>query len=553
MLLKKWNLLKNYDISVPVADQLLENRGIIGEVETEKFLNPPKSLNLIQILDDDFKESLERSKKIILDAINEKLTIVVYGDYDADGVCATAILYKTISGKMRYENCSYFIPNRFEHGYGLSNKSINEAVTKAGSHNKKILFITVDSGITAVEETDYIKSLGHSIIITDHHQKPGILPNANNILWTDNLVGSGISYILSCYLGYCDDHLLSLAAIATVTDLQPVLGLNRSIVKDGLEVLNSDPPVSIKTLLQLSGKNITEVTTYDLGWIIGPRLNSSGRIVDAEDSLKLLLSDSEEEAQKYALKLNNVNSERQDKTIEMYGVAATYEKTNVPKLILSSSEEYHEGIIGLVAAKLVQKYYRPSIVVSLGEEYGKGSVRSIPGVDIISALRKHSHMFESLGGHPMAAGFTILRSKLEEVHSLLLAEMEEMITGDLLTPSIDIDLKISLNMVNPEFVREVSSLKPFGMGNPEPLFLSENVGISNMNIVGRDRQHLSFRLFDGSNYLKGIFFGGAGYADSLNIGDRINVVYSLKESEFNGSKYIELIIKDLRKNSDLDY
>ena len=553
MLLKKWNLLKNYDISVPVADQLLENRGIIGEVETEKFLNPPKSLNLIQILDDDFKESLERSKKIILDAINEKLTIVVYGDYDADGVCATAILYKTISGKMRYENCSYFIPNRFEHGYGLSNKSINEAVTKAGSHNKKILFITVDSGITAVEETDYIKSLGHSIIITDHHQKPGILPNADNILWTDNLVGSGISYILSCYLGYCDDHLLSLAAIATVTDLQPVLGLNRSIVKDGLEVLNSDPPVSIKTLLQLSGKNITEVTTYDLGWIIGPRLNSSGRIVDAEDSLKLLLSDSEEEAQKYALKLNNVNSERQDKTIEMYGVAATYEKTNVPKLILSSSEEYHEGIIGLVAAKLVQKYYRPSIVVSLGEEYGKGSVRSIPGVDIISALRKHSHMFESLGGHPMAAGFTILRSKLEEVHSLLLAEMEEMITGDLLTPSIDIDLKISLNMVNPEFVREVSSLKPFGMGNPEPLFLSENVGISNMNIVGRDRQHLSFRLFDGSNYLKGIFFGGAGYADSLNIGDRINVVYSLKESEFNGSKYIELIIKDLRKNSDLDY
>ena len=553
MLLKKWNLLKNYDISVPVADQLLENRGIIGEVETEKFLNPPKSLNLIQILDDDFKESLERSKKIILDAINEKLTIVVYGDYDADGVCATAILYKTISGKMRYENCSYFIPNRFEHGYGLSNKSINEAVAKAGSHNKKILFITVDSGITAVEETEYIKSLGHSIIITDHHQKPGILPNADNILWTDNLVGSGISYILSCYLGYCDDHLLSLAAIATVTDLQPVLGLNRSIVKDGLEVLNSDPPVSIKTLLQLSGKNITEVTTYDLGWIIGPRLNSSGRIVDAEDSLKLLLSDSEEEAQKYALKLNNVNSERQDKTIEMYGVAATYEKTNVPKLILSSSEEYHEGIIGLVAAKLVQKYYRPSIVVSLGEEYGKGSVRSIPGVDIISALRKHSHMFESLGGHPMAAGFTILRSKLEEVHSLLLAEMEEMITGDLLTPSIDIDLKISLNMVNPEFVREVSSLKPFGMGNPEPLFLSENVGISNMNIVGRDRQHLSFRLFDGSNYLKGIFFGGAGYADSLNIGDRINVVYSLKESEFNGSKYIELIIKDLRKNSDLDY
>ena len=553
MLLKKWNLLKNYDSSVPVADQLLENRGIIGEVETEKFLNPPKSLNLIQILDDDFKDSLERSKKIILNAINEKLAIVVYGDYDADGVCATAILYKTISGKMKYENCSYFIPNRFEHGYGLSNKSINEAVAKAGSHNKKILFITVDSGITAVEETDYIKSLGHSIIITDHHQKPGILPNADNILWTDNLVGSGISYILSCYLGYSDDHLLSLAAIATVTDLQPVLGLNRSIVTDGLEALNSEHPMSIKTLLQLSGKNITEVTTYDLGWIIGPRLNSSGRIVDAEDSLKLLLSDSEEEAQKYALKLNNVNSERQDKTIEMYGVAATYEKANVPKLILSSSEDYHEGIIGLVAAKLVQKYYRPSIVVSLGEEYGKGSVRSIPGVDIISALRKYSHMFESLGGHPMAAGFTILRSKLEEVHSLLLAEMEEIITGDLLTPSIEIDLKISLNIVNPEFVREVSSLKPFGMGNPEPLFLSENVGIANMNIVGRDRQHLSFRLFDGSNYLKGIFFGGAGYADSLNIGDRINVVYSLKESEFNGSKYIELIIKDLRKNSDLDY
>ena len=566
MLLKKWNLLKNYDGSVPVAKQLLENRGITGESAVEKFLNPPKSLDLIQLLDDDFKVSLESSKNIILKSISENEPIIVYGDYDADGVCATAILYKTITGKMKYENCYYFIPNRFEHGYGLSNKYIDQAIEKSGGlsndslgdsygrvkNNKKILFITVDSGITAVNETDYIKSLGCSIIITDHHQKPEILPKADNILWNDKLVGSGIAFVLACYLGFFDEHLLSLSAIATVTDLQPVLGLNRSIVKDGLEVLNNNPPVGIKTLLKLSGKNITEITTYDLGWIIGPRLNSSGRIVDAEDSLKLLLSNSEEEAQTYALKLNSVNSERQDKTIEMYEVASIYETSKAPKLILSSSEDYHEGIIGLVAAKLVQKYYRPSIVVSLGEEYGKGSVRSIPGVDIISALRKYSHMFVSLGGHPMAAGFTILRSKLEEAHSLLLAEMEKLITEELLTPAIDIDLKIPLTKVNPEFVREVNLLKPFGMGNPEPLFLSENAGIANMNIVGKDRQHLSFRFFSGSNYYKGIFFGGAEYANSLNIGDRVDVVYSVKESEFNGSKYIELIIKDLKKSLDIN-
>ena len=549
MLVKKWNLLKEYDSSISVADQLLQNRGITGINAAEHFLNPPKSSDLIQILDEDFKKSLEESKKIILNAIKNNETIIVYGDYDADGVCATAILYKTLTQKMNYPNCFYFIPNRFEHGYGLSIKSIDEAIKKTGSPSpeQKILFITVDSGITAVSETDYVKSLGHHILITDHHQKPAALPKADAILWTDKLVGSGISWILSCHLGYYDEHLLSLAAIATVTDLQPILGLNRSIVKDGLEILNSSPPVGIKTLLQLSGKRITEITTYDLGWVIGPRLNSSGRIVDAEDSLKLLLSENEDEAQYYAMKLNSVNSERQDKTIEMYEVASTYEMSSIPKLILSSSESYHEGIIGLVAAKLVQKYYRPSIVVSLGEEYGKGSVRSIPGVDIISVLRKHSHMFINLGGHPMAAGFTIEKSKLEEIHSLLLAEIEEIVTDELLTPSIYIDLKIPLNIIDSDFMQEVNKLKPFGMGNAEPLFLSENVGIANMNVVGKDQQHLSLKLLNGANYLKGIFFGGAEYAAVLTIGDRIDVIYSVKESEFNGSQYIELLIKDLRK------
>ena len=280
--------------------------------------------------------------------------------------------------------------------------------------------------------------------------------------------------------------------------------------------------------------------------MIGPRLNASGRLIDATDSLKLLIEKDEVKAEGYALALNKVNSDRQDKTVEMYEVASGVAVQAVPKVIFSSNEEYHEGIIGLVAAKLVQKYYRPSIVISLTEDYGKGSVRSIPGVDIISILRKYEELFVNLGGHPMAAGFTIQKSNIAVLQEKLTEYCEQEFAEELLQPVIDVDLKIPLNIINLEMTENVNRMKPFGIGNKEPTFLSERAGVASVDRVGRESNHLSMKLYGEGQLYKAIFFNGIESYPDLKPGDFIDIIYKVKVNEFNGNRKVDLIIEDLR-------
>ena len=489
--------------------------------------------------------------------VEAKTPIIIHGDYDADGICATAILYNTLKKELGCEEIFHFIPNRFEHGYGLSQNSVDEAIKQAakalGTDPQKILFITVDSGITSQNEVDYIKSLGHTVIVTDHHQKPDVLPSADIILVDHDIVGSTIAWILSKALGSKDAQSVSLAALATVTDLAPLLEFNRSLVIEGLKVLNSNPPLGIKSLLEASGRRPGQITAYDLGWVIGPRINAGGRLVDAQDSLDLLIEEDAQKVRAIARKLNAVNVERQDKTLEMYELAkidggwGSDEVGELPKIIITESPDYHEGIIGLVASQLTQKHYRPSIVIALSEEQGKGSIRSVKGFDITTFLRQFEDLFINLGGHPMAGGFTISHENLPKLKEKIMAAAISELPEELLVPTVNIDLKIPLETATVELARQLTQLAPFGMGNPKPVFLSENARVAEINQVGREGQHTSLKLSDNEDLHKAIHFNSEDTFEGVGFGDKIDIVYSIELNEFNGKISADLIIKDFKK------
>ena len=542
----RWEIAEKYDEKKDIIDSLLKSRGI---KDKDSFLNPPPILTLTKSLPKDFQNNAKKAKQIIVDATKKGIPIVIHGDYDADGVCATAILHRVIRNELSYENCFSFIPNRFEHGYGLSISSLDackaKLVEKLGKFEKGLL-ITVDSGITSVDEIEYAKKLGFDVIVTDHHQKPDKLPPADCVVWSDSFVGAGIAWILGKLLGSKDKRLIGLAALATVTDLQELLNFNRSIVKEGLVALNKDPVPGITALQEASGRQRGDITTYDLGWVLGPRLNASGRIGDADLALGLLLEDDKQKASMFARQLNEINVTRQDKTMQMYELAGDIDETNLPKVILTANKNYHEGIIGLVAAKLTQSYFRPSIVISLDGGFGKGSVRSVKGVDIITFLREFEDLFENVGGHPMAAGFTIKIDNIERLQKKLEEHADKHILDEHLEPTLNVDMQIPLEIVDIKFANKLEKLKPFGIGNKEPVFLSENVRVVDVNKVGRDGTHLSLKFSTNSKTFKGIFFGGTQNHADLEVGDKVDVVYVLRKSEFRNREYVNVVVKDLK-------
>lgn len=542
---KKWNVLNKFSAGKEVLEQLLESRGITGQAY-EELLNPPSLSDQFKNLPLEIKEQLKSARDLITQAMSDNLPIVIHGDYDADGICSTAILYKTLKEELKYQNIFYFIPNRFDHGYGLSESSV-DAVVKLVGGDKQIIFITVDSGITAVEPVKYIKSLGHKIIITDHHQQPDVLPEPDVLVWYDKIVGAGVAWLLARALGSKDLHLLAFAALATVTDLHPLLNFNRSLVKAGLEVINKDIPAGFKALIQVAGRKPGELTTYDLGWVIGPRLNATGRLVEATQSLELLLENNYDAALTKALALHTINSERQDKTLEMFELAAV-EESNLPKIIISESEEYHEGIIGLVAAKLTQKYYRPSIVISLGPQTGKASARSVKGVNIIELLRRFEKYFDGVGGHPMAAGFTIKKSNIDEFKKELLAYADQNINDSDLVPVIDVDLELPQTEISVQLADKLKHLEPFGIGNEEPVFCLFGAQVLDVSFVGKSSQHAMIKLYDDRTPLKAMIFNASGDANlaKLPMGSKIDFVFNLKLNEFNGKRSADLIVRDYR-------
>lgn len=539
--MKTWNVLNTCPADGDILKVLLANRNITDPTEIGEFLHPYSLSEYRQQLPDELRGALKDASDLIRGYIDKQLPIIIYGDYDCDGVCATAIMYKAITETLNYSNCTYFIPSRFDHGYGVSKKALDE-LNALRLNDSPCLIITVDTGITAIEEIDYARSLNFDVIVTDHHQKTQSNIPANVVVWTDAVVGSGVAWLLGIFLGQNDHECIDLCALATVTDLQPLLGINRAIVIAGLAKLNIQTNPGIKTLLELANR-VGTIGVYELGWVIGPRINALGRMEHAIKGVELVLTRDPLKILELASILQSTNVIRQDETEKMYDIANVSDTSG--NIIISADNNYHEGIIGLVAARLVQKYFKPAIVISHDDTSGKGSVRSVPGIDIIEVLRRFEHLFDKLGGHPMAAGFSIKTENIPLLVSELGSYMNTHFSSKHFVPFIDIDLEIPFNTIDFTFYDTVMELLPFGVGNPEPLFCSKDVTIVDFSYVGKDAKHLSLKLTSNGVMRKGIFFNAASYNYKLAQNQLISLAYTLSKNTYKDKTSLDLIIKDI--------
>jgi single-stranded-DNA-specific exonuclease len=540
-----------------ILNQLLINRGIVSQKDQDEFFSPrnPQEItpNELGIDEVEVKKAIDRIKE----AIDKKEKIIVYGDYDVDGICATAIMWETLDSLGA--NALPYIPSRFTEGYGLNKDSIEKL--KKDDHKDAKLLITVDQGIVAHEQIAFANSLGLDVILTDHHDPKGEKPDALAIIHTQRISGSAVSWILARELlrslkgdvkdtNLSDDH-LGLAALGTVADVLPLIGYNRSIAVWGLRQLRNSQRLGLKFLCEESAVKQEEMDTYHIGFMLAPRINAAGRVEHAMDSLRLICSRTPEKARELAKKLGDTNRLRQDKT--EFVVSHVKEKNgeswdsgNLPKLLFVHNESYEEGVIGIAAGRLVDQYHRPAIVLSKGDEFSKASVRSIPGVNIIELLRKAGdEFFKGLGGHPMAAGFSVPTEKLEALSLRLQQLAEELIDETLLVKQTRIDMEISFEDISLELVLEIQKMGPFGFGNLEPVFKSQKVFVNDAKTVGKDNSHLKIKTYQGNIFLEGIAFRMGELMGQFTPKDPIEIVYSLEINEWQGRRSLQLKVKNI--------
>ncbi len=563
--MKKWEIINKFTVhSSPIRQAqgrqftaeklikvLLENRGLKTKKEIEEFINP-KLENVTISPVGISKKQLERSVDRIKKAIQNKEQIVVYGDYDVDGICGAAILWETLRD-LRASTMPY-IPHRIDEGYGLSIQGIDKLKTQ----NSKLktddvkLIITVDNGIVATQAVDYANKNGIDVIITDHHVPSKKLPKAYAIVHTTKLCGTGVAWILCQELKTSkeDDH-LGLVALATVADLVPLVGFNRTLLKFGLEVLQKTRRVGLLELFKEAGIDQKNIDVYQIGHSIAPRLNAMGRLEYAMESLRLLCTKDTTKAKTLAEKLGSTNRERQSLTEEssIHAISEVRrQKLELKKLIFIAHKTYQQGVIGLIAGKLVEEFYRPAIVVSKGGTYSKASARSVHGFNIIEFIRSASELLVNAGGHPMAAGFTIETEKISLLQKALEENVEKILDDNLLTRTVRIDCELPFPCIDTSLFKVLQKLAPFGMRNPEPTFITRNVRITDMRLVGREGKHLKLRLTQqNSKVFEAIAFGMGERSKEVHVGDGIDVVYTIDENVWNGDTTLQVKIKDLKK------
>lgn len=502
-----------------IVAQLLQNRGLTTKKQVDEFFNPPHPKELLIPFDP------QPATKLIQKHIKKQNKIAVYGDYDVDGICATAILWETVYSQ--YRQVFPHIPHREEEGYGLSIKGIDHCLSQGAK-----LIIAVDNGITAIEQTKYCVKNGCDLIIIDHHEPGKQLPKPNVLLHSTSACAAGLIWLFCRdYLGKSNLEHLSLAAIATICDMVPLLETNRSIAKYGLEQLNQTTRPGLLSLFDEARIRLGSIGTYEVGFVIGPRLNAMGRLEHAIDSLRLLCTSSPVRAKELAQTLNTTNLQRQTET--QISVTHALQQTPVNNILMAASTSYHSGIIGLIAAKLVENYYRPSIAISIGEEVSKGSGRSITGFHLTNFLRAHEKLFINLGGHAMACGFTISTTKLDDLAKVL---SQAQIEPQLLVKTQRIDLETPLSIVNYQLSTALEQFEPFGLGNPTPVFQSTGQ-ISDIKPVGKEGKHLKFK----ANGLEAIWFNATSSLDPKPY----TLAYSVEKDTWNGQDKLQLIIKDV--------
>jgi len=522
-----------------IIDALLKNRGIKTAKQKKEFLNPvpPEKISVkaLGISKLEISQAIERIKT----AVKTKEKVIVYGDYDADGICGTAILWEALYS-LGLDVLPY-IPERFSEGYGLNIESIQ----KLKKESKNLgLIITVDHGIVANKKVDLAGKLGIDIIITDHHEAGKIKPAALATIHTTQISGSAVAWVLARELGTTNG--LELAGIGTIADQLPLIGPNRSFAKYGLVQLAKTKRPGLLALFAEARIDPNSIGSYEINFIIAPRLNAMGRLVHGLDSLRLLCTKNKIRARELAALIGKTNLQRQ-KIVEEVLVHAQEKLGNEVKenIIILAHENYHEGVIGLAAAKLVEKFYRPAIVLSKKKEISKASARSISGFNIIEVIRKLEHLYLEGGGHPMAAGFSIETAKIKLFAQEINKLAKPLLTEEILSKKLKIDLELDFNRINYDLYDKLTEFEPTGLGNFTPLFCTRKVKVLEARTVGKENNHLKLKLEK-----NGIAFNAIGFGLAKNYpltpNSYIDVVYSLEDNSWNGTRILELKLRDLR-------
>jgi single-stranded-DNA-specific exonuclease len=555
----RWNLLPSIpDNNLSDASgfsrlvaQLLYNRGLTEPSQLKSFLAADESLSADPNLLPGMHQAVARIYKALLSG--EK--IAIYGDFDADGITATALLVQglsTLSCK-----ATPYIPHRLTEGYGLKIAGL-EKLKKTGIS----LVVSVDCGITAFAEVKKAKRMGLDVIITDHHSPTDEIPQAKAVVNPklpgshypfSELAGVGVAYkfLQALFWGLGRerqlDELTDLVALGTVADMVPLLGENRYLVKKGLELLSTCPRLGIREIISQSGQGSTNIDTESISWTIAPRLNAAGRLDHAMGSYRLLMTDSPEEAQGLAKWLEQKNAERQRLTskVLVHAREQVLNQKDLP-ILIAGDKDYPAGIMGLVAGRLSEEFYRPVIVLRTGERMSGGSCRSIPEFDITGALNECRHLLSHFGGHARAAGVSLRTRNLPRLRDELLELAADQLADVDLRPKIDIDAEVTLTELGGDTFPTIQKMAPFGQGNPAPTFLSRGVEVIDCHTMGNGNDHLRMKLKQNDMIWDGVGFRLGSERDKIS--SPLDIVYSLEVDSWGGEERLRLNILDFESS-----
>ncbi len=562
--IKQKNISNSIGVSSVLA-KLLVQRGIGSFEEAKAFFRP----ELSQIHDPFLIKDMDKAVNRLNHALKHKENILIYGDYDVDGTTAVALVYKFLQNYALPSQLDYYIPDRYKEGYGLSKEGIDYA--KA---NDVKLVITLDCGIKAIEKVEYAKSFGIDVIICDHHTTDDTLPDAVAVLDSKrsddtypykDLSGCGVGFKLMQAFAISNkidfvhlEQLLDFVAVSIASDIVPITGENRILAHYGIKRLNEHPSKGLKAIIDTcidhKPSHPVEITMNDIVFKIGPRINASGRMKSGREVVELLVSNDDSQAHQISENINSYNDERRDidknTTAEAEEILQKIGDIDKRKTIVVYNESWHKGIVGIVASRLTEKYYKPTIVLTKANDLISGSARSVHGFDLYKAIDSCRDLLENFGGHIYAAGLSLKEENLEEFIRRFEAYVTEHIEEEQLLPQIEIDSELKFSEITPKFIRILKQFEPFGPGNPKPIFCTRRVFDYNgsSKVVGRDNEHLKLELTDDSseNVMNGIAFRMASFCQDLKAFNPLDIVFTLDENTFNGTTTTQLMIRDIK-------
>ena len=537
-----------------ISSQILANRGLKTTEDAERFLNP----NIEDLHDSFLLKGMTEAVERIHTAIKRKESIWIYGDYDVDGITSISVMLKTFSA-LGYP-VKHYIPNRLIEGYGISQTGVDFIHNAGGG-----LIISVDCGITANKEVDYAKGLGIDFIISDHHECQEDVPEAIAVINPkqkdckypfDMLAGVGVAFKL-CQAIYPDlmeqaellQELLNITALGTVADIAPVNGENRILVKHGMKNMSNTPNIGLLKLIEASGIKGKKMTTGHIGFRLGPRINATGRVGEPGLGVDLFMTNSATEAERISTQLGELNDERQQierdilaEAIELIESDPSYLDDRV---LVVAKEGWHTGIVGIVASKICERYYKPVILLRIEEGIAKGSARSIPEFSIFDGLAYSKSFLEGFGGHELAAGMSLKADQVQNLRESINQYAQDHLTEFDLIPKIKLDSSLESKDVNYQLLDDIEKMEPFGIGNAKPVFAYHNLILDQKRTMGKNKEHIKLITHDGNRVFESVGF----YMDmpaNLNVGTRVDLAFQVDRNEFNGVTSLQFLLKDYR-------